>query len=147
MAGLTRPSTSFLLDCCKDVDARHKAGHDEFSGAIELASQARPYPLRTGEELTREFARPVTFLMIGARNEPRGRLVSTRPVSRCATSRNIRVVRWFAESSAIIWPLFAAVPNSRESKGIEAIGWVSTVLAKARGPISGRRDIPTWLRQ
>jgi hypothetical protein len=26
--GLSRPSTSFLLDG-KDVDARHKAGHDE----------------------------------------------------------------------------------------------------------------------
>jgi len=26
--GLTRPSTSFLLLLYKDVDARHKAGHD-----------------------------------------------------------------------------------------------------------------------
>jgi hypothetical protein len=29
MAGkLSRPSTSFLLKCRQDVDARHKAGHD-----------------------------------------------------------------------------------------------------------------------
>src|SRR3974390_1809346 len=27
--GLSRPYTSFLLRCSKDVDARHKAGHDE----------------------------------------------------------------------------------------------------------------------
>jgi hypothetical protein len=26
--GSTRPSTSFMLRRCKDVDARHKAGHD-----------------------------------------------------------------------------------------------------------------------
>ncbi|MGV3633196.1 MAG: hypothetical protein ACO1NY_02525, partial [Pseudorhodoplanes sp.] len=26
--GLSRPSTSFLTRYCKDVDARHKAGHD-----------------------------------------------------------------------------------------------------------------------
>jgi hypothetical protein len=25
-----RPSTSFLLKCSQDVDARRKAGHDEF---------------------------------------------------------------------------------------------------------------------
>jgi hypothetical protein len=31
--GLSRPSTSFLLS--KDVDARHKAGHDELKRAIE----------------------------------------------------------------------------------------------------------------
>jgi hypothetical protein len=24
-----RPSTPFLLNCSKDVDARHKAGHDD----------------------------------------------------------------------------------------------------------------------
>jgi len=28
--GLSRPSTSFLPRNRKDVDARHKAGHDEF---------------------------------------------------------------------------------------------------------------------
>src|SRR3982074_281337 len=27
--GFVPPSTSFLLHCYKDVDARHKAGHDE----------------------------------------------------------------------------------------------------------------------
>jgi hypothetical protein len=26
---LSRPPTSFLLHVCKDVDARHKAGHDD----------------------------------------------------------------------------------------------------------------------
>jgi hypothetical protein len=29
--GLSWPSTSFVLLGCKDVDARHKAGHDEVS--------------------------------------------------------------------------------------------------------------------
>src|ERR1700682_3064658 len=33
-----RPSTSFLLRDCKDVDARHKAGHDD-----ELDANARIY--------------------------------------------------------------------------------------------------------
>src|SRR5882757_1493359 len=85
--------------------------------------------------------------MIGARNEPRDFFVSGRPVSRCAICRNILVVRWLAEISAIIWPLLAAVPNIRESNGIAAIGGLSMVLAKARTSISGRLVMPTWLRQ
>jgi hypothetical protein len=30
----SRPSTSFLPDAAKDVDARHKAGHDDFRCTI-----------------------------------------------------------------------------------------------------------------
>ena len=37
------------------------------------------------------FAR--SFLMMGEKNEPRGFLVSPRPVSRCAICRNILAVR------------------------------------------------------
>jgi len=29
MAGLSRPSTSYFINRGQDVDARHKAGHDE----------------------------------------------------------------------------------------------------------------------
>src|SRR6266851_5201715 len=76
--------------------------------------------------------------MIGDNSEPLGFLVSARPVIRCAICKNILVVRWLAEISAIIWPLLAAVPNIRESKGMAAIGWLSMVLAKARASISGR---------
>src|SRR5258708_6214037 len=95
-----------------------------------------------------ERPRPArSFLMIGCRNEPLGFLVSARPVIRCAICKNILVVRWLAEISAIIWPLLAAVPNIRESKGMAAIGWLSMVLAKARASISGRLAMPTWLRQ
>src|SRR6476659_7081735 len=94
-------------------------------------------PLRPGTYLTRNFS------MIGDRNEPRGFLVSPRPVSRRAICRSILVVRWPAEISAIIWPLLAAVPNIRESNGIAAIGWLSMVLAKARTSISGRFVMPT----
>jgi hypothetical protein len=46
------------------------------------------------------FAR--NFLMIGDRNEPRGVLVSPRPVSRCAICRSVLVVRWPAAICAII---------------------------------------------
>jgi hypothetical protein len=52
------------------------------------------------------------FSMIGARNEPRGFLTSLWPVSRRAISRNILVVRCRSVSSAIIWPLLAALPNN-----------------------------------
>jgi hypothetical protein len=34
--GLSRPSTSFLLDGNKDVDARHKAGHDELTESAQF---------------------------------------------------------------------------------------------------------------
>jgi acyl dehydratase len=51
--GLFRPSTSFVPRCFKDVDARHKAGHDELRGidcrnngsAIPICHQ--PAPRRT----------------------------------------------------------------------------------------------------
>src|ERR1700712_3431781 len=79
----------------------------------------------------------------GDRNEPRGFLVSPRPVSRCAICRNISVVRWLAEISAIIWPLLAAEPNICGSNGIDAIGWLSMALANSPALISGRFGTPT----
>src|SRR5260221_9208912 len=85
--------------------------------------------------------------MIGDRNDLRGFLVSPRPVSRCAICRNVLVVRWLAEISAIIWPLLAAVPNRGESKGMEAIGGISMGFVKPRAAVSRRCGMRTWLRQ
>jgi hypothetical protein len=34
--GLSRPSTFFLPQDCKDVDARHKAGHDELEANARI---------------------------------------------------------------------------------------------------------------
>src|SRR6185436_13073003 len=90
---------------------------------------------------------PCSFLMSGARNEVRDRLVTAWPVRRCAICRNIMVVRCLAEICAIIWPLLAAVPNIFESNGMAAIGWLSIALANSRVEISGRLCMPTWLRQ
>src|SRR5260370_5163199 len=87
------------------------------------------------------FAR--NFSIRGDRNEPRGFLVSPRPVNRCAICRNISVARWLAEISAIIWPLFAAEPNICGSNGIAAIGWLSIALANSFALISGRFGMPT----
>ena len=42
---------------------------------------------------------------------------------------NSAVVRWLLATSAIIWPLLAAVENSFESDGTTAIGWLSPVSA------------------
>src|ERR1700682_202939 len=104
--------------------------------------------LRSGDACPYERPRPArSFLMIGCRNEPRGFLVSARPVIRCAICKNILVVRWLAAISAIIWPLLAAVPNIRESNGIEAIGGLSIVLVNPRASISGRFGMRTWFRQ
>ena len=49
--GLSRPSTSFLPDWTKDVDARHKAGHDELNRKPRSPDGAKrnpgpPYPHR-----------------------------------------------------------------------------------------------------
>src|SRR6185312_9647804 len=85
--------------------------------------------------------------LIGASSELLDLLTSPWPVNLRAISRNIWLVRWFAESSAIICPLLAAVPNRRESNGMTATGWLSSVLAKLRRSISGRLGMPTWLRQ
>src|SRR5882757_6885522 len=97
--------------------------------------------LHAGSYLARSFS------MRGDRNDPRGFLVSPRPVSRCAICRNISVVRWLAEISAIIWPLLAAEPNICASNGMEAIGGLSMALANSLALISGRFGTPTWLRQ
>src|SRR5207302_3373453 len=80
------------------------------------------YAYQTRRHSTRVayFARSLSIR--GDRNEPRGFLVSPRPVSRCAICRNISVLRWLAEISAIIWPLLAAEPNICGSNGIAAIG-------------------------
>src|SRR6267378_8041108 len=104
-------------------------------------------PCETPRHSARVTYFALNFLIRGDRNEPRGFLVSPRPVSCCAICRSILVVRWPAEISAIIWPLLAAVPNIRESNGIAAIGGVSTALANPRVSISGRFGMPTWLRQ
>ena len=40
---------------------------------------------------------PCSFLMIGARNGMRGRLVTAWPVKRCAICRKVWVVRCLAE--------------------------------------------------
>ena len=45
--GLSRPSTSFLTECGEDVDARHKAGHDESEIPLPYDS-VRDIWLRTG---------------------------------------------------------------------------------------------------
>src|SRR5581483_9317568 len=78
---------------------------------------------------------------------PRARLVSARPVSACASERKVSAARWLAETSAIICPLFAAVPNTCGSNGIVAIGSNSSALAKSADLISGRFGTPTMLRQ
>ena len=84
-----------------------------------------------------------SFSIRGDRNEPRGFLVSPRPVSRCAICRNISVVRCPAEISAIIWPLLAAEPNICGSNGMDTIGGLSIALANSLALISGRFGTPT----
>jgi len=39
--GLSRPSTSLLFIGGKDVDARHKAGHDEFRSYSDASCEKR----------------------------------------------------------------------------------------------------------
>src|SRR6266403_5943040 len=87
------------------------------------------------------FAR--NFAIRGDRSEPRGFLVSPRPVNRCAICRNISVVRGLAAITAIICPLLAARPKIWGSNGMEAIGGLSIALANSLALISGRLGTPT----
>src|SRR5688500_6185094 len=87
------------------------------------------------------------FSMNGGRNDFFGFFASPRPVRRWAICRNISVVRWLGAISAIIWPLFAADPNTCGSNGMLTIGWLSMALANSLALISGRFGTPTWLRQ
>src|SRR5260370_11841136 len=90
---------------------------------------------------------PRSFSIRGDSSEPRGFLLSLRPVSRCAICRNISVVRWLADTSAIIWPLLAAEPNICGSKGIVTIGWILIAFANSPALVSGRFRTPTLVRQ
>src|SRR5262252_8993714 len=117
-------------------------GEAGFAGLVSLS------PLRLPNTSLLQAAYFFRSLAIrGESREPRGFLVSLRPVSRCAICRNISVVRWPAENSAIIWPLLAAEPNICGSKGMLTIGWLSIALANSATLISGRFGTPTWFRQ
>src|SRR5262249_14166724 len=69
-------------------------------------------------------------------------LPSVRPVIDCAILTNISAARCDEESSAIICPLFAAVPKICGSKGMTATGSTSSALAKSAALISGRLGTP-----
>src|SRR5215470_13805536 len=74
--GLTRPSTSFWYAEKKDVDARHKAGHDEpkeprpflVADYLSLGSSAsrRPSPTRFSDSTTTKIASPGQIAIHGA---------------------------------------------------------------------------------
>src|SRR6202795_4577654 len=68
------------------------------------------YAYRTRRHTPRSFqpARFISLEISGENIPPRDRFVSTRPVSVWAIWRNISADLWLAETSAIIWPLFAA---------------------------------------
>ena len=61
---------------------------------------------------------------------------SARPVSSWASWRNISAVGGLADTSAIIWPLLAAVPNSCGSNGMIATGSIVERLGEV-----GRLDL------
>src|SRR5215831_8683361 len=93
----------------------------------------------------RAFRRGLSFSLnvrsSGASSE-RCDFSSPRPVNTRAICRKILVVRCAVEISAIIWPLLAAVPKMRESKGRAATGWLSIALANSFTDISGRFGRP-----
>src|ERR1700712_546116 len=129
------------------VGSRKTAAAPDCSGALAGfgARVSLSVPLRlpntTALHAGGYFARNLSSR--GDRNEPRGFFVSPRPVSRGAICRNISVVRWLAEISAIIWPLLAAEPNICGSNGMAAIGWLSIALADLPEFIFRRLGIPT----
>src|SRR5947207_1033955 len=55
MAGLDRPSTSFLRRGCTDVDARDKPGHDEMTGSKSINLNSRNSPVSNPPPLWRTF--------------------------------------------------------------------------------------------
>ena len=61
----------------------------------------------------------LSFSMSGVSRLDRDRFTSARPVSVCASERKVSAARWPDDTSAIIWPLLAAVPNSCGSNGID----------------------------
>src|SRR5829696_2468239 len=73
------------------------------------------------------------------------RFGSLRPVIAAASSPNASVIFPAGCTSAIIWPLFAAVPKSWASKGSDEKISVPSAFAKSAAEISGRFGKPTWL--
>src|SRR5690606_10648920 len=68
-----------------------------------------------------------------------------RPVTCMAMVRKTSLLRWFEDTSAIIWPLLAAVPNVAASKASWPRRRHSTDVANSTGWISGRRGRPSLL--
>src|SRR6267378_451938 len=55
---MSRPSTSFILQCCKDVDARHKAGHDDSWEDVRRMTTSTDDPLVTTDWLAARLDDP-----------------------------------------------------------------------------------------
>lgn len=113
----------------------------------ELPKLRYAYRTRRHTPSSYQPARFISLERIGVKKPPRVRFASTRPVSFWAIWRNISADLWLAETSEIIWPLFAAEPKSCGSNGMTATGSLSRAFAKSAGEISGRFGTPTWLRQ
>ena len=69
--------------------------------------------------------------------------MAARPVASRARSSKIAAVLAPSSTSAIIWPLLAAAPNSLALKGTTAASSISSALAKSATEISGRLGMPT----
>src|SRR5581483_170010 len=63
-----------------------------------------------------------SFCSSGDSRPDRAFFTSVRPVSACARWRKISAVLWLDDTSAIIWPLLAAVPKICGSNGMMASG-------------------------
>src|SRR3981081_1361560 len=131
--------------------AEWQAPHRKLVPARRASSPANRFLFRYAYQTRRHSTRVAyfarSFSIRGDRNEPRGFLVSPRPVRRCAICRNIAVESGPAEISAIICPLLAAEPNICGSNGIAAIGSLSIALANSLALISGRFGPPPLFRQ
>src|SRR5206468_270998 len=121
------------------------AREEAATGGEVTRPRARQDALRCGADPRPDL--PFSFFRSGPSSERFGFFTSPRPARRFAMFWNSSVVRWLLETSAIIWPLLAAVENSFESNGITAIGWLSMVLANDLTSISARLCMPTWLMQ
>ena len=82
--GALRETTGAALEAGSSALAAGFIARGSLSVPLRLPNTTA---LHTGGYLARSFSRR------GDRNEPRGFLVSPRPVSRCAICRNISVVR------------------------------------------------------
>src|SRR6202043_1699890 len=99
------------------------------TGLSRDIASSKPHPPRAAQRANRLFG--LVFAAVS-------------PLIACTILGKLIATADFGDTSAIIWPLFAAALTLDGSKGMQAIGSIWSVAANLSGLISNRFRTPIW---